>query len=48
MKMTPKADSTELVIFNPMLLRIMPFVVVAPAAIDKDPEIKNITDPQIG
>lgn len=44
--MSPTTAKTELVMFNPRLPRTRPFVVLVPAAIDKDPEIINITDPQ--
>lgn len=42
----PDRAKTELVMLNPRLVRTRPFVIRIPAAIDKDPEIRNITDPQ--
>ena len=44
--MIPVIAKTELVMFNPRLHRTGPFDVLASAAIDKDPEIINIIDPQ--
>lgn len=44
--MIPVMAKTELVMLNPRLHRTRPFDVLTPAATDKDPEIRNITDPQ--
>lgn len=41
------AAKMELVMFNPRLPWTRPFVPLVPAAIDKDPEIINITDAEI-